>query len=331
MSKKLSLEEIKAKVTALHNSNINIDWTDCIDKTSRVLCTCKICGKVWTPKVKYLYQGHGCGKCRYNKIRISNQEVQKRIYDVWKDTLTVNVQNYENTRRSKIQCICNICEHQWSTRPQVLIRGSGCPVCASVKRIKPFQKVFQEVQKVHKGTMLLNESTYNSVTKKAVFTCKTCGHSWQQLPRVVINGCGCPLCAMSKYQDKVKKILTDLKVPFVFDRGIGNCVNPQSGRLLRFDFILSNPNNCKMLIQVDGKQHFIQMRETIPIQKYKMRDSIKNNYAKAHGIVLIRVAGKRFGTVKHITIEHLQTLLKENTKDGVVDIESFRSYDFNRE
>jgi len=69
-----------------------------------------------------------------------------------------------------------------------------------------------------------------------------------------------------------------------------DCINPDTGHQLRFDFYLPEEN---ILIEYDGKQHFCFVPEWTKDKqnfiKRKKIDKVKNKYSEIQKIKLIRI------------------------------------------
>lgn len=99
------------------------------------------------------------------------------------------------------------------------------------------------------------------------------------------QSCG---CIKSKGEEKIQKILSDLGIKFHKEHTFQDCINPETGAKLKFDFYLKDYNIC---IEYNGIQHY-QYREgsyfskeaVLGIQK---RDKIKQDYCRHNSIPLI--------------------------------------------
>lgn len=99
------------------------------------------------------------------------------------------------------------------------------------------------------------------------------------------QSCG---CIKSKGEEKIQKILSNLGIKFHKEYIFQDCINPETGAKLRFDFYLEDYNIC---IEYNGIQHY-QYREggyfskesVLDIQK---RDKIKQDYCQHNSIPLI--------------------------------------------
>ena len=63
----------------------------------------------------------------------------------------------------------------------------------------------------------------------------------------------CGRCKTSRGEEKVKEVLDKLKITYKQQYTFKDCINPNTGYLLRFDFYLPDYNCC---IEYDGIQHF---------------------------------------------------------------------------
>ena len=61
--------------------------------------------------------------------------------------------------------------------------------------------------------------------------------------------------------------------------------------MLRFDFCAERKDGEKILIEVDGMQHFYESTWTTKemLAETQKRDKIKDNYCREHGLILIRI------------------------------------------
>lgn len=105
------------------------------------------------------------------------------------------------------------------------------------------------------------------------------------------QSCGCVKAANSSLgQEKIKQILLDNNINFETEKMFIECKFPDTGRYARFDFYLPDFN---ILIEYDGIQHFIEgtghYDNVEKIKITKIHDAIKNDFARTHGYILIRI------------------------------------------
>jgi len=90
-------------------------------------------------------------------------------------------------------------------------------------------------------------------------------------------------------EQKIKKILDSNNIDYESEYSFDDCLNPKTGKKLRFDFFLSKYN---LLIEFDGEQHFKPTggwNNLESFQKRIVRDTIKDNYAEEKNIKLLRI------------------------------------------
>lgn len=134
--------------------------------------------------------------------------------------------------------------------------------------------------------------------------CLLCGNeNVKKFDNQLINGntssCGC-LC--SQGEQKIKELLTDYKITFKQDSSY-EPLTKETGRKLRFDFILLNEKNeAFRFIEFDGRQHFEGFdggswsnKEDFSI--ISERDKIKNNFCKIHNLPLVRIPYTKLQTL----------------------------------
>lgn len=90
---------------------------------------------------------------------------------------------------------------------------------------------------------------------------------------------------MSKYENKVMELLKMNKISFYREKTFKDL---KKG-LYRFDFFLPNYNGLKIIIEVDGEQHFKPIYGRQAFLKGQEHDRQKNSYCLANNIPLYRV------------------------------------------
>lgn len=101
---------------------------------SKVHCKCKIDSHEWDSLVYNLINGHGCPKCRANKMsqimRYSKDEVDQLIAE--KNNTVVCIDEYVTTHRYAL-FRCLKCNRDFKATPHNVIQGSSCPYCSKSK------------------------------------------------------------------------------------------------------------------------------------------------------------------------------------------------------
>ncbi|WP_196606393.1 GIY-YIG nuclease family protein, partial [Escherichia coli] len=92
----------------------------------KVLCRCKVCDHVWSPRPSDLKRGRGCPKCA-GKMKLSHEE---QVAVIAKVNPNVEILGEIKKDKTKVLCRCKVCDHKWMITPNSLKNGQGCPKCA---------------------------------------------------------------------------------------------------------------------------------------------------------------------------------------------------------
>ena len=106
-------------------------------------------------------------------------------------------------------------------------------------------------------------------------------------------GKGCNKCKLqSKNEGLIELYIQSCGYEYQTQKTFPSCVNPATGRKLRFDFYLPSVNTC---IEYDGEQHFKPISiwgGDDALLKNKERDKIKTEFCSENGFILIRIMFK---------------------------------------
>lgn len=193
-SRKITPEEFRKRV---HELNPNIQVVGDYKATKyNVKCKCEVCGYEWMGNPQNLLKGHGCFRCAGSR--------KKTTEEFWEELRAINdkiqiIGEYEGAHK-KIQCRCTICEFEWSTAPHTLLRGRGCPNCAtksiadSLRATK--EQLINKIAKFENSIEIVGE--YKNAYTKIECHCKKCGCNFIKAPKELVRGQGCPWCAGRK-------------------------------------------------------------------------------------------------------------------------------------
>ena len=141
------------------------------------------------------------------------------------------------------------------------------------------------------GNLIALEPTEKRNRNQIVWKCQCdCGNIHYapsaELIRGNVKSCG---CVRSFGEQKIQKILENMKITFEKEKWFIDCYNPKTNSKLYFDFYLPDYNCC---IEYDGIQHFKQTNNNsswVSLNDNQYRDNIKNQYCIDHNIKLIRI------------------------------------------
>lgn len=249
--------------------------------------------------------GQRCPICA-NEEKLKRIQSQKLKYEDIKEYIESNGDQllsteYINARQDlKIKCskghIYNMKWYNYKT-------GYRCPSCG-IERSKEKQKYsYQYVREYIKnqGDELLSTEYINCKTKLKIKCSK--GHIYSVTFDNYKMGYRCPICKISKGENKIKNILDKYKINYIQQYKLEDC---RFKRSLPFDFYLPNYN---LLIEYDGIQHYKIVERFDGYNGFidtKIRDTIKNIYCKDNNIKLIRIPYWEKNNIENILIKELK-------------------------
>ena len=298
-TKKYSNEEFIKKSKSIHGNKYDYSLVNYINSHKKVKIICYKHGVFEKEPVDHYKEG--CPKC---KRRYSKDDFVKKSNKIHNNKYDYSSSDYIDTE-TKINIICH--EHGiFKQKPSVHSSGGGCQKCANKEHGKHNslnKNIFIEKSNTkHKNKYDYSLINYINGNTKVKIICKKHG-VFEQQASVHINGCGCPLCQISKGEEKVKLFLDTNEIIYKKEHRFKGCRYKQP---LKFDFYLPDYNMC---IEYDGEQHFKKWHkgdtdENLNVRK--KRDEIKNDYCKNNNINLLRIKYTQFKKIDTILSEKLK-------------------------
>lgn len=288
MGKKLTIEDIKNIIE--DRGYIFLDYEIRVMKNNKkvkyVFIQCNEGHKYWVDFNNFK-RGYNCKKCRDNKRKNSQQEVEEYYNQFGYELLD----EYKNNRTPlKMKCpnghITNTMTY-WSFK-----NGNRCPECSRKAKLS-YEHVKEQFE--NEGYEMISNEYKNANTKLKVKCPK--GHEWDTTYAHFYDGKRCPHCKTSKGENKVKEILDELKIKYIQQYKFDDC---KINYKLSFDFYLPQYNCC---IEYDGKQHFEIVEHFGGLDGFistKIRDTYKNWYCEKNNIKMIRISYKDFKNIEEI-------------------------------
>ena len=190
---------------------------------------------------------------------------------------------------------CVKCEHSYTnTATHYYNRGRACPYCANVKLCEAedcvtcFNKSFASHPRMacwSPKNILNPRMTFKGAEKRAIFDCDVCLTEFNTLLYNALSGFWCPRCK-NKSEAKVLKYLQaeypDCKTQLRYEWARFSKTN----NIMPFDFGLEEE---KILIELDGIQHFEQVSNWGSHEDIREKDVEKTKKAVEAGYSVIHI------------------------------------------
>ena len=204
------------------------------------------------------------------------------------------------------KCDKEDCGHDFETRlSNVTNNNRWCPYCVNQKLCEDncklcYKKSFASHPKAEywyptKNGDVKPRDVFKSSHKKCWFKCSDCGHDFEsRLYSVTNKNHWCPYC-VNKTERKFYNFLLEIKVNLKI-KEIKKCYRPKwanlnktHGTYYEYDFYIVLTNDVKIIIEIDGPQHYKQISNWGSVLKNQIRDRIKEQIATNQEINIIRL------------------------------------------
>lgn len=261
------------------------------------------CGNVYYKEPKSFLKGNRCRKCAHKLKSMKQTKTQEEFENEVKNLTEGNytVEGAYVNSATKVKVKHHICGRESEVRPDSFIGGSRCISCAhesySELYTKTTAKYNQEVKEITRNTYEV-VGEYTGVNKKVNIQHLTCGTTYRVTPHQFNRGRRCPQCNLSKGEQIVGDVLTDLGVEYEQQKTFEDL-----GRL-SYDFYIPNK---RTLVEYQGVQHYEPVElfggeEQLVVQK--CNDKKKREYAHRGSYNLIEIP------YVAITYEEIEKYLK---------------------
>lgn len=122
-------EEVVAFIEALDNVIFHGFDGEYINGLSKVKLECAIDGNKWSPTIDNVFSGRKCPKC--SKVYKYSMEERIQQLNEIKNVEFISFVEGKAHAKSRVRMRCTIDEFVWETTIESLLKGSGCPKCAS--------------------------------------------------------------------------------------------------------------------------------------------------------------------------------------------------------
>ncbi|WP_415407975.1 hypothetical protein ACLHDG_05430 [Sulfurovum sp. CS9] len=226
----------------------------------------------------------------------------------------------------------NPCAHTYTLDIYEFMNGKRrCGKCKGKalqeKNAEKIEVIKLKTQALTDGEYSFVDDHYTNSKTKHFFVHHACGtvfeKKWEKFkgtPKQAAQRC--PMCVKKGMESGasryVRDIFDDIEVDYVLEKRFDDCINPETGNTLPFDYYLPQINT---LIEIDGEQHERGSFSKYASEGIFIRDEIKNRYAEDNGIELVRIPAKKWSQLPEILHAILsKDLLKTLTRETVKSI-----------
>ena len=259
-----------------------------INAFTNITICCKEHGDfIQTPKTHI--NGVGCIKC-YGKYTLTQSEF---IHDAMQIHIENNepIYDYSNVcfvnNKTPVIILCS--KHgSFSQMPYIHLKGHGCQKCgyepSDITKEKRQQMFIDKAIQIYGDLYDYTNVVYNGSDKKVEIKCKQHGSFYKTPDNHIHKNYpqGCPYCinkTEAKLYEKIQPlyptIITQLKQEWC-----------KKLKQLPFDFCIPE---SKIIIELDGPQHFQQISNWSSPEEQFENDKYKEKYANDNGYSVIRV------------------------------------------
>lgn len=189
---------------------------------------------------------------------------------------------------------CDVCKHEFTTSPnQITHSDNWCPYCAHKILCSNnecqycYDNSFASYKKSKYWSSKNNVSPreiFKYANTKYVFTCEK-GHEFSILISSVSQGNWCRACKY-KTEEKLYKWLSKHYNNVEREKNFTWCINDKTNRYMPFDFYIEDFN---VIIELDGRNHFMQVSNWTSPEFTQCRDVLKMRLALKNNVSVIRL------------------------------------------
>jgi len=312
------------------NKNIKKPNEVALNSHKKFLFDCD-CGHTFDSSLLNINQANNwCGYCSKPPRRLCDNGECKSCFDksfasheksiYWSNKNTVKPTEVSKGSERKFYFNCDKCSHElFISLKKISSRGHWCSYCSHQKLCdhNECQMCYNNsFDSVEKSNYLHDKSInprmlFKSTNKKFSFDCGVCKNVFETPLSDVTIGVWCSFCVNKTEQivfDELKCIYTTLKRQFKVDW----CKNIKH---LPFDFVIEER---KIIVELDGKQHFEQIGKWLSPEKTRINDLYKMKCANENGFSIIRILQKDVFYNKYDWLNELRENIEKISQENRV-------------
>ena len=303
---RMTTEDFIKKAMEVHGDKYDYSKVFYTGNADEVTIICPIHGEFTQTADNHL-QGRGCMRCGKRHMGDMRTKTQEQFLAEAR-AIHGNKFDYSMVKyvRSDIPITlkCNVCGHVYDINPGSHLSRCDCPMCAG--KIVTTEDFIRRSKEVHGDRYDYSKSVYKNNHDNIIVICRKHGPFKTTLLRHVTQRSGCPICNLSKGEERVRVFLEKHKVKFDQFQYIKSPLARNKKGLFIVDFIL---DDGRTFIEYNGEQHYKVGRSRWGgdegVAKRRRRDAGLRQYCKQNGITLIEIPYTDFERIEEILTERL--------------------------
>jgi len=296
----------------------------------RVLFDCDKCSHNFEKQIKYVSKDGWCPYCNSFKLceNVDCMSCFNRSFASHEKSKYWSNKNDNSPRQivkgsgNKYWFDCYKCNHDFekTLRDITSEKDGWCPYCVNKKMcyendcIDCYNKSFASHEKVKYWCSKNIENPrhlFQGDSNKYWFNCNKCDLDFDSILYCVKNGNWCPFCN-NKTEGKFYKIMKEIYPSLIYQLREEWCKNIS---YLPYDFCIPN---LKIIIELDGPQHFTQIMNWKTPQEQEKTDKFKETCANENGFSMIRILQNDVYKDNYHWLSELISNIEKITKDNRV-------------
>lgn len=306
----------------IHGDRYSYDKVDYITDKKPVIITCPKHGDFEQRPTTHK-TGSGCPKCAVEKITHSQDDFIRRAKEIHKDKFGKPLYNYDKVNyvnsNTDVTIYCPKHDREFYLKPSEHVNDkTGCKLCYYERLMLSQDEFIEKAKKIHNNYYSYPNVVYKGSSKQVSITCPEHG-DFLQTPFTHLQNKGCRKCSESKAGKKLDNYLSENGFNFIKEKPFEECVSISDIQKrcyeLPFDFYLPD---LKVLVEIDGDQHFKPIWGEKRLEKNIFTDKLKNDFVRKSSYIdrLIRIyyTGKNVDNV----ISEFERLINEKSSDKII-------------
>lgn len=291
--KRLTSKDFIERSKKIHGNKYCYKKTKYINAKTKIKIGCAIHGYFEQEPFGHL-RGHGCKNCG-NILGL--KEWKKRASKKHNNKYNYDSIDYIKKLTDKVMIKCPI-HGDFRQLASIHMNGSECPKCSNIKGRLTRQEFINRSNKMHLNKYSYDKVNFINTKTKVEIVCKEHG-SFMQIPEIHMTGSGCPICNISKGEQKIAKFLSYNNIDYIKEFKF-------KGSEYRYDFYLPDLN---MIIEYDGVQHFKPVKRFGGVKKFQLNqvyDNEKNLICSLLNIPMLRIKYTEYDDINNIIINFIK-------------------------